>query len=100
MRATAVVTLAVIAAVAGAATLTSRAQAAPQRYYLALGDSDAFGFEFPKYAPGVPASEFDSGYADVIAAARPALTLVNYGCPGESTATFVTGPCPYKASGQ
>ena len=27
------------------------------------------------------------------------MTLVNYGCPGESTVTFTAGPCPWKAAG-
>ena len=30
----------------------------------------------------------------------PGRTLVNYGCPGESTVSFIHGPCEYKALGQ
>jgi lysophospholipase L1-like esterase len=71
---------------------------APHRY-LALGDSDAFGFQFRSYFPGVPASTF-TGYAADLHAERPALALVNYGCVGESTVSFLQGPCPYKALGQ
>jgi lysophospholipase L1-like esterase len=66
---------------------------------LALGDSHAFGFQFPKYHPGVPASDYSTGYADLVAAERE-LTVTNFGCPGESTVTFVTGPCPYRALGE
>jgi len=89
----------VLALLALGIALAAPAQAAPPRYYLALGDSDAFGFQFPKYAPGVAAATFATGYADVIAA-RLRRIVVNYGCPGESTLTFGTGPCPYKAAGQ
>jgi lysophospholipase L1-like esterase len=89
-----------LAVALAALAVASPAHAGARRYYLALGDSHAFGFQFPKYAPGVTATAFHTGYADVIAAARPALVLVNYGCPGDSTVTFTTGPCPYKAAGQ
>jgi lysophospholipase L1-like esterase len=80
--------------------LAAPASASPQHYYLALGDSHAFGFQFSKYAPGVPASAFHTGYADRIASELTALRLVNYGCPGESTVSFIVGPCPYRALGQ
>jgi lysophospholipase L1-like esterase len=89
-----------LALVLAGALLTAPAHAAPQRYYLALGDSDAFGFQFPKYTPGVPASAFSTGYADHVAAALPGRRLVNYACPGESTTSFITGPSPYRANGQ
>jgi len=89
-----------IAAALAALALAAPAEAAPQRYYLALGDSDAFGFQFPKFTPGVPAGAFHTGYADAVAAALPGRKLVNYGCPGESTVTFILGPCPYKQQGQ
>jgi lysophospholipase L1-like esterase len=72
---------------------------APHRY-LALGDSDAFGFQFRSYFPGVPASAFHTGYADDLHVRLPSLALVDYGCPGESSASFLQGPCPYKALGQ
>jgi lysophospholipase L1-like esterase len=81
---------------AAAAFLIAAAPAAAEthRHLLALGDSDAFGFQFPKYHPGVPAAAFDTGFADVIAA-REHLSVVNYSCPGESTVTFAAGGCPY-----
>jgi lysophospholipase L1-like esterase len=80
--------------------LAAPAQAAPPRYYLALGDSHAFGFQFPKFVPGVPASAFSTGYADALIATLPGRTLVNYGCPGESSVSFIHGPCEYKVLGQ
>lgn len=68
----------------------------PRHFYLALGDSITYGFQFSKV--GLPPAAFNTGYVDVFAAhlrdMQPGLTIVNYGCPGESTASFITGPCP------
>lgn len=74
-----------------------------ERYYLSLGDSLAFGFQQPKVDAGLPPSAFETGYSNLLAdrlehGNRP-LTLVNYGCPGESTTTFAVGQCPWKAAG-
>ncbi|WP_328993343.1 GDSL-type esterase/lipase family protein [Kribbella sp. NBC_01245] len=74
------------------------------RYYLSLGDSLAFGFQGPKVDAGLPLNAFETGYSHVLAGrlehgGRP-LTLVNYGCPGESTTTFTAGPCPWKTAGR
>jgi lysophospholipase L1-like esterase len=75
----------------------------PKSYYLALGDSFAYGFQLRKVLAGLPPSAFDTGYVDVFAgrlrAIRREIAVVNYGCPGESTVSFVTGPCPWTASG-
>lgn len=78
----------------------------PKRYYLALGDSLAFGFQFDKFNanfPSEPASLFSTGYADVFAGMlreiRPELTTVNYGCTGETSSTFIQGGCLYTAAG-
>src|SRR2546426_3768298 len=71
---------------------------APQAYYLALGDSIAYGFQPAKARAGLPPSRFNTGYVDVFAARlrtiAPKLQVVNYGCPGESTKTFIDGGCP------
>jgi lysophospholipase L1-like esterase len=77
----------------------------PQRFYLALGDSVAYGFQFSKLAQGLPPSGYDTGYVDVFAARlrgiRPGVTVVNFSCPGESTATFLGhGRCPWTADGR
>jgi lysophospholipase L1-like esterase len=68
----------------------------PQSYYLALGDSIAYGFQ-PTKKPGSRASVFNTGYVDVFAARlrklSPKIHIVNYGCPGESTMTFTRGGC-------
>jgi lysophospholipase L1-like esterase len=76
----------------------------PKSYYLALGDSYAYGFQNSKFVAGLPPAAFDTGYVDVFAARlraiRPNITVVNYGCPGESTTSFIVGPCPFHALGQ
>ena len=88
-------------ALAGVLALTASAtsgakQATPRGYYLALGDSIAYGFQ-PGKLQTAPPSSFDTGYVDVFAARlrklSPSLQVVNYGCPGESTRTFVAGGC-------
>lgn len=75
----------------------------PQRYYLALGDSMAYGFQPTKAKPGARATDFDTGYVDVFAKRlrqlSPKLTVVNYGCPAESTVSFTRGRCPGLAEG-
>jgi lysophospholipase L1-like esterase len=69
----------------------------PKRYYLALGDSMAYGFQ-PTKANATRPSAFDTGYVDVFAARlrklSPKIQVVNYGCPGESSVTFARGGCP------
>jgi len=71
---------------------------APKSYYLALGDSIAYGIQPTKLKPGARPSDFRTGYVDVVAErlrkSAPGLQLVNYGCPGESTVTFARGGCP------
>src|SRR5206468_381364 len=74
----------------------------PQSYYLALGDSMAYGFQ-PTKNPGARPAAFDTGYVDLFAARlrklAPQIQVVNYGCPGESTVTFTRGGCPAFADG-
>jgi lysophospholipase L1-like esterase len=76
----------------------------PQRYYLALGDSLTYGIQPAKVDRGLPPSGFKSGFVDVFArrlrTLAPQLRVVNYGCPGESTRTFVAGGCPWLAGGR
>ncbi|PWU17452.1 MAG: hypothetical protein C5B48_15925 [Candidatus Rokuibacteriota bacterium] len=73
----------------------------PQRYYLALGDSMAYGFQPTK--ANAPPSAVKTGYVDVFAARlrklAAAIKVVNYGCPGESTVTFVRGGCDWLKHG-
>ena len=103
----------IIACALGAALLASPAAlgqtprpvfAPPQRYYLALGDSLAYGIQPARFEAGLPPSGFDTGYVDVFARAlrtlAPGLRVVNYGCPGETTVTFARGGCPWLAGGR
>ena len=70
----------------------------PKSYYLALGDSVTYGYQASKVGPGFAAEDLDTGYVDVFAAElrriQPAIRVVNYGCPGESSTTFISGRCP------
>src|ERR1041384_353398 len=73
----------------------------PQRYYLALGDSIAFGLQPDKNEKGLPPSGFTTGYVDVFARRMrklaPKIRVVNYGCPGETAQTFIARGCPWQA---
>jgi len=78
----------------------------PKGYYLALGDSLAFGFQFVTFNanyPSEPASIFSTGYVDALTGmlrdVRPDVTTVNYGCSGETSLTFIQGGCIYTAAG-
>jgi lysophospholipase L1-like esterase len=95
--------LAVMLALAGCAAGASSPRPMyqpPQSYYLALGDSIAYGIQPGK---GPRPSAYDTGYVDVFAARlrklAPRIQVVNYGCPGESTVTFTRGGCPWLADG-
>ena len=74
----------------------------PRKYYLALGDSLAFGFQFSIYNqhyPFVSPELFNHGYVDefghMLEGLKPELQTVNFACPGERTRTFIDGICPY-----
>src|SRR5215217_7302455 len=78
----------------------------PKRYYLALGDSLAFGYQFQtfnQHYPAEPPAAFATGYVDVLGGMlqqiKPGIETVNLGCPVETTATFIAGGCFYTASG-
>src|SRR3954452_12555607 len=75
----------------------SVATAAPGTYYLALGDSMAYGYQPAKDSK--PPSAVTTGYVNVFATRlrtlAPAIRVVNYGCPGESLVTFAKGGCPW-----
>ena len=62
----------------------------PKAYYLALGDSLAFGYQ--------PNWDWSNGYADdwyATLRSRGTTSYTNYGCPGETSSTFINGGCPY-----
>jgi lysophospholipase L1-like esterase len=100
----------IIAAIVGAAAFAAVALAAgpidqpPRAYYLALGDSIAYGIQPDKVSSGLPPTGYTTGYVDDFAAHLRKLSstirVVNYSCPGESTTTFVHGGCPWLAEGK
>ncbi len=62
----------------------------PKKYYLALGDSLAFGYQ--------PDLDFDDGYVNdffVNLKAHGISSNANMSCPGETSTTFLNGKCPY-----
>jgi lysophospholipase L1-like esterase len=69
-----------------AAPPSAASAAPPPRYYLALGDSIAYGFPT------------GTGYVDLVAARLRGVVTVNYSCPGESTVTFRVS-CPLRGDG-
>jgi lysophospholipase L1-like esterase len=78
----------------------------PKRYYLALGDSLAFGFQFQIFNanyPAEPPGAYATGYVDAFGGmprqVKPEIETANLGCPVETTATIIAGGCSYTASG-
>jgi lysophospholipase L1-like esterase len=96
-----IVRVTVLAAIVVFVTLPAASQGEkfnpPKLYYLALGDSITYGYQASKARAGLPPSAFNTGYVDVFGARvreiQPGLTTVNYGCLGETTYTFIHGPC-------
>src|SRR5579859_6484260 len=74
---------------------TAPAAAASPQFYVSLGDSLAFGFQPDLVAAGDLNAADYRGYAEDFAAMRPHLSLVNFGCPGETTSTMLAGGCPW-----
>jgi lysophospholipase L1-like esterase len=73
------------------------------RSYLALGDSLAFGYSQAKFNslfPNEIPAAYNTGYVDdfgkVLKLFNPRLQVVNDGCPGETTDSFINGPCQYQ----
>jgi lysophospholipase L1-like esterase len=76
----------------------------PRHYYLALGDSLAFGFQYGKFLAEVQSGTYDpatfnTGYVNDFAArlreVKENIQTVNLGCPGETTLTFINGGCSF-----
>jgi lysophospholipase L1-like esterase len=62
----------------------------PKQHYLALGDSLAFGYQ--------PNGVYTNGYVpDLFQTLQNEGTkdVTNYGCPGETSSTFINGGCPF-----
>src|SRR6266545_3392538 len=91
-RIVSVVTAAMVAVTVLAVPASAAGADGQARYYLALGDSLAFGYQ--------PTRVFDQGYVQQLYASlhakQPHLVLDNLGCPGETSQTLVAGGrCPY-----
>ena len=78
----------------------------PKTNMLVIGDSLAFGFQFTTFlAAGMNDPAAYTGFADFFLARVQATavgaktTLTNFGCPGETTDTFLDGGCPWLANG-
>jgi lysophospholipase L1-like esterase len=71
--------------------------------YLALGDSLAYGYhraQFESEYPNINPANYHEGYVNdfgaVLKLANPHLQIINDGCPGETTETFIKGSqAPY-----
>jgi lysophospholipase L1-like esterase len=75
----------------------------PQISYLALGDSLAFGYseaKFEELKPEENPADYNTGYVDdfakILKIGDPGLQVINDGCPGETTESFINGPCAYQ----
>ena len=98
-----------IAAMLAVVTSTAAAQgplfSAPRDYVLALGDSLTFGFQEAKFFANPDPTNFTTGFVDDFARRLTATPpgrdarVVNFGCPGETTSSFLVGPCAYHAAG-
>lgn len=78
----------------------------PKHYYLALGDSIAFGAQLGKFFSELGSGTYDpatfnTGYVDDFAGRLggidPGLQTVNLSCPGETTGSFMQS-CPFHAA--
>jgi lysophospholipase L1-like esterase len=98
-----VVLIALIAGALPAAAAPGQYQA-PRKYFLALGDSLAYGFEHAKFLAEAASGHIDpttfSGYAGDFAVdlkrVRSSIQEINYGCPGETTSSYFQG-CDFSA---
>lgn len=73
-------------------------------YYMALGDSLAFGFHLVQYQQEVMTnsynpSSFNDGYDAIffhnLQGINPQIQEINYACPGETSASFINGGCAF-----
>jgi lysophospholipase L1-like esterase len=98
LRQALVVGVLAVGTLAGVTAQAAGVNQAPKSYYLALGDSIAYGIQPAKAEKGLPPSGFRTGYVDVFAkrlrGIASKIQVVNYSCPGESTVSFVRGNCP------
>jgi len=79
---------------------------APKSFTLGLGDSLMFGYQEAKFATNpFDLTQFHTGFAFLFAervaetAPGNGTALINLGCPGETTRSFLDGPCAYHSVG-
>jgi len=94
--------LAVAMAIAGMVSAHSTGSAAGpaiSSWYLSLGDSQAYGYQDARFkallaAGKLTPTSFNTGYADdlfrMMKTVNPTMQMVNYGCPGETTTSFLS----------
>ncbi len=87
-----------------ALALVPAAQASnkPGRYYVAIGDSLAFGYSNAKFNANYPTENpavYNTGYVDVFGSYLRTLkssnVVKNFGCPGETSSSLLNGGCGY-----
>jgi lysophospholipase L1-like esterase len=93
--------VALVVALGALALVPAAGASGPGNKYLALGDSLAYGYHQAQFQNElkekgfVEAANFHDGYVDDFGAAlklfNPKLTIVNDGCPGETTDTMIKG---------
>jgi lysophospholipase L1-like esterase len=102
--------LGIIMAIAGLLVTTTSVSASseqfnpPKHYYLALGDSLAYGYQNAKFLAEAATGHIDPtsfpGYAGDFETSlqnvRPDVQEINYGCPGETTTSYFSG-CYFSA---
>jgi lysophospholipase L1-like esterase len=71
----------------------------PKHYYLALGDSLARGYQPPPFV-GDNHDGYAQQYFRTDLAAKGVAQLVDYGCSGETSHSFIAGGCPFSWSVQ
>lgn len=79
-----------LAMIPGLAHAQSTSLVGVKTYYLGVGDSLAFGYQ--------PNLNWSNGYVQQWYSdlkSHGATSMTNYGCPGETSSTFVNGGCPY-----
>jgi lysophospholipase L1-like esterase len=78
-----------VVALAKAVSSRSSSFVGPKTYYLALGDSLAFGYQ--------PNLDWNHGYVDDFFSdlqSHGTTSVANMSCPGETSSTFISGGCP------
>src|SRR2546426_2201389 len=102
----AALSLLVLAALPASASTSNPKFNPPKSFYLALGDSLAFGYQQSKFIANLPTenpSAFVTGYVDdfagMLQGIDPAIETVNLGCPDETTSSFMAGGWPLSAAG-